>query len=143
MAVIKGQEEEIFEYICLEIEKGRPLRKVLKDENTPANETFYKWLDSDKEKLKRYARACEERAGDIFDEILTIADNQEGDVLIGEDGTEYTNHNVINRSKLRIDARKWVLSKMQPNKYGDKLDLNLGGQKDNPVQITGVEIIKD
>lgn len=143
MATVKGTEEEVFEYVCLEIEKGRPVRQVLKDENTPSSKTFFNWLEEDEDKVKRYARACEARAEDIFEEILEISDNQEKDVSVSEEGIEYTNHNVINRSKLRIDARKWVLSKMQPTKYGEKLDLNLGGQKDNPLNITGVEIIDD
>jgi hypothetical protein len=44
-------------------------------------------------------------------------------------GEEQINHNVIQRNKLQIDARKWMLGKMQPKKYGDKLDVTTDGDK--------------
>ena len=41
-----------------------------------------------------------------------------------------TNHNVINRDRLRVDARKWAASKLAPKKYGDASTLKLeGGEK--------------
>ena len=34
---------------------------------------------------------------------------------------------VVARSRLRIDARKWLASKLAPKKYGDKIDATLQG----------------
>lgn len=98
----------------------------------PSSQTFYKWLtpnDSDTEKVikekeiksKQYARACNDRADAIFEECLAIADNQEKDKYTDEHGKEHVNHNVINRSRLRVDTRKWMLGKLNPKKYGDKM----------------------
>ena len=56
----------------------------------------------------QYARATGLRTDVIFDEIEDIADG-DGDVA---------------RDRLRIDARKWSLSKMQPKKYGDRLEID-------------------
>ena len=58
----------------------------------------------------QYVRAMEKRADAIFDEIQTIADGS---------GREDTNVKV-NRDRLRVDARKWIIAKMMPKKYGDK-----------------------
>lgn len=111
-----------FEYICQEIEKGIPLRKAC-----PAFmslEKFYKLLSASSVKAKRYAGACETRAETIFEDLLVIADDSSQDTYFDENGVERTDHEVVARSRLRIDARKWMLSKLQPKKYGDKLEVD-------------------
>jgi hypothetical protein len=128
MAYTNIQIEDIFKEIIERVEIGEPIRTVLKDDDMPSSRTFYKWLDEDEEKVKQYARACEVRADVIFEEILTIADKQGEDIII-LDGKEVTNHNVVSRNRLQVDARKWVLSKMQPKKYGDKIDHTTDGEK--------------
>ena len=134
MAYTDKDKDNIFEYVCQEIEKGRALRNVLKDENMPGTSTFYQWLDNDEVKAKQYARATEVRADIIFDDILAIADENTNDTSINENGIEVVNNDVIQRSRLRIDARKWVLSKLNPKKFGDKTIHS--GDADNPIQTT-------
>ena len=134
MAYTDKDKDNIFEYVCQEIEKGRALRKVLKDENMPSTSTFYQWLDNDEVKAKQYARATEVRADIIFDDILAIADENTNDTSINENGIEVVNNDVIQRSRLRIDARKWVLSKLNPKKFGDKTIHS--GDAENPIQTT-------
>lgn len=111
-----------FEYICLEIEKGKALRRVCPQ--FMGLEKFYLLLNKSEDKTKRYARACEIRADNIFDDILSIADDNSRDTYTDANGVERTDNDVIQRSRLMVDARKWVLSKMQPKKYGDKLDID-------------------
>ena len=137
MAYTEKDKDNIFEYVCQEIEKGRALRNVLKDENMPSTSTFYQWLDNDEVKAKQYARATEVRADIIFDDILAIADENTNDTSINENGIEVVNNDVIQRSRLRIDARKWVLSKLNPKKFGDKTDITSGGEK---IQTTPQEV---
>ena len=129
MAYTQEHIDKIFDYVCQEIEKGRALRNVLKDENMPSTSTFYQWLDNDEVKAKQYARATEVRADIIFDDILSIADENTNDTYINDNGIEVVNNDVIQRSRLRIDSRKWVLSKLNPKKYGDKTDITSGGEK--------------
>lgn len=122
------EKSEIFNNICIDISENRiSLREALIKENTPSAATFYKWMNEDELKLKQYAHACEARADAIFDEMLEIADDGTNDYMIkiSKSGEEYEALNAehVQRSKLRIDARKWMLSKMNPKKYGDKLDL--------------------
>ena len=81
---------------------------------------------------EHYARACEARAEAIFDEILEIADESSNDIeqIDLGDGmvSEKVNHEAIQRSKLRVDARKWALSKMNPKRFGEKLDVTSNDQ---------------
>lgn len=60
----------------------------------------------------------------MAEDILLIADDNGKDTYVSEDGVEQTDHDVIARARLRVDTRKWLLSKLQPKKYGDKMDLN-------------------
>lgn len=120
-AYTKEQIKKLMNEICERISKGESLRSVLRDENMPSQPTFFTWIDNDKEYFKQYARATESRAEAIFEEILDIAEHSE------QDHTPFTGANVVNRDKLRIDARKWMLSKMMPKKYGDSLKLDHEG----------------
>lgn len=136
MAYNKEEIETIFKKILNHISvDGMAIRNVLKLDGTPSNETFFKWLEEDEEKSKRYARACEERADLMFEDILHIADDTSRDTKTVDlgDGVEIEtlNSEAIQRSRLRVDARKWALSKMNPKKYGDKIDLTTGGDKIN------------
>jgi hypothetical protein len=70
-------------------------------------------------------RACDHRADAIFEDVLDIADSQEGDKIKLSDGQEVTNHDVIQRARLRVDTRKWMAGKLRPTKYGDKLDVKV------------------
>lgn len=144
MAYSQEKKNEIFDYIFAEIKKGKALRNILKEDNMPSSSAFFEWIDADEEKAKQYARATEIRAEAIFDDILSIADQNEKDTYINDFGIEVVNNDVIQRSRLRIDARKWVLGKMNPKKYGDKTILS--GDKENPLEvlpIIGMRIIND
>lgn len=134
MAYSKEDIDKIFNYVCSEIEKGRALRNVLKNDGMPSTSTFYDWLDNDDVKSKQYARATSVRADIIFDDILSIADENTNDTYINDNGIEVVNNDVIQRSRLRIDSRKWVLSRLNPKKYGDKTIHS--GDADNPIQTT-------
>ena len=142
MAYSKEDIDKIFNYVCSEIEKGRALRNVLKDDKMPSTSTFYEWLDNDDVKSKQYARATSVRADIIFDDILSIADENTNDTYINDNGIEVVNNDVIQRSRLRIDSRKWVLSKLNPKKYGDKTDITSGGEKITAPQEVKITIVK-
>ena len=89
MAYSEKDIDRIFNYICLEIsENSLSLNSALKLDNTPSFTTFYKWIDSDKKKMEKYARSCSKRFDNIFEDILRIADDQEGDTYKNEDGID-------------------------------------------------------
>jgi hypothetical protein len=131
MAYTLKQIEDKFNEIITLIESGKSLRQSTESINVNYK-TFYEWIDNDEDKSKRYARACETRADKLADEILHIADDSTNDTKVidkGGNSIEIENTEWVNRSKLRVDSRKWLLSKLAPKKYGDKLDVTTDGDK--------------
>lgn len=132
MAYSEQQRRQIVNTICEKLVDGYSLRKVLKEIKSISASTFFDWIENDEVFQKQYARATDERAVLLFEEILDIADDATNDWMnkSSDDTTAYSlNGENIQRSKLRIDSRKWQLSKMQPKKYGDKLDIVSDGEK--------------
>lgn len=119
--------------ICRRISGGESVRSLTQSEDMPSGASIYNWLlDSDKlDFLEQYARARDTQAELMFDEILEIADDGSNDYMTITKGKETYNvedREVTNRSKLRVDARKWYLSKVLPKKFGEKLDLTSDGK---------------
>jgi len=96
----------------------------------PAQSTVYLWLLDEDKKLfsENYARARASQAEVMFDELLDIADDSSQDTIIGRRGPE-ENKEWTNRSRLKVDTRKWYLSKVLPKKFGEKLDLTSDGKE--------------
>jgi len=120
--------DKIFPLILSEIEKGASLRSILRREDMPNQNTFFEWIDRDEEKAKQYVRATEKRADSIFEDILSIVDENTNDTILLDDGREIVNNDVIQRARLRMDARKWMLGKMNPKKYGEKIQQEHSGE---------------
>ena len=120
--------------ICEEISSGRSLRSICADEGMPDKATVFRWLAAHEGFRDQYARAREAQADAMLEDILEIADDGLNDSYTDENGHERTNQDVIARSRLRVDARKWAMSKMAPKKYGEKLDLTHGGK----IEVTEI-----
>ena len=111
--------QEIFDEICVRIAEGESLRKICKDEKMPSLVAVWKWLNNSEELVKQYTRAREEQAETFVDEILEIADENKDDTYLDENGKLIINQEVIARSRLRVDSRKWIASKLKPKRFGD------------------------
>lgn len=111
--------------ICALMAQGLSLRKICARDDMPDMSSVFLWLSQDSEFTEQYARAREQQAEAIFEEIFEISDDGINDTYEDKDGNERTNHDVIARSKLRVDTRKWALSKMLPKKYGEKLQQDI------------------
>lgn len=108
------------------------LKHILaKDETLPKKSTVYKWLKNVPEFAEMFARAKEAQMDLMAEELLEIADDGSNDLMTivkGDESYEVENKEVTNRSRLRVDTRKWIMSKLAPRKYGDKLDITSGGK---------------
>lgn len=113
---------EIAEAICTELAAGRSLRAICDDEGMPHRDTVHVWLHQFHDFSDQYARARERQAEYFADEIIEIADTPMEGVRVKETdrGTETITGDMVERSKLRVDARKWFASKVAPKKFGDK-----------------------
>ena len=147
MAYNLKEKDKIMNDIFKVIESGASLRTAIKQLKTIDVTTFYVWLNSESEESKRYARtyasSCEQRAETMFEEIIDIADNVGCDMIQNSDGVLVVNHAVIQRDRLRVDARKWNLSKMLPKKYGDRQIIDATIEQIKPLKLVRPDIAKD
>lgn len=123
--------QKLFDTICERIAQGQSLREISKDPDMPSQVSFFKWVGNDEKLAKQYARAREAQADLIFDEILEIADDATNDWMdrnSEDESVRVVDHEHVQRSRLRIDARKWMAGKLAPKKYGDKLDATVTGK---------------
>lgn len=126
--------QELADEICLELSEGKSMRTVCAQEHMPAMSTVFKWLRENKAFSEQYARAKEESADAMIEEMLEIADDGTNDLMTitrGDHEYNVENREVTNRSRLRVDTRKWIASKLKPKRYGDKLDVTTDGK---PIQ---------
>lgn len=131
MAYTPEDRTSIINEICLKITNGATLRKSL-DESSIAYDTFFRWIDEDETKSKQYARATELRAEAMAEDLLSISDAVDNDVT-EVDGKEVVNHHVIQRDRLRVDSRKWLMSKMYPKKYSERVLSDVTVRQEQPL----------
>lgn len=100
----------------------------------PEHQTFYKWLRTHEDLSTQYTHAKEDRADTYADEIIDIADESVYDKKTDKDGNETVDADVIQRARLRIDARKWIACKLHPRNYGDKKNIELTGKDGGAIK---------
>lgn len=113
----------------------------------PDYSTFMLWLREDEEISNQYARAKDDQADYMADETLEIADDDVSEPLLVDgipmqvDGkVVMVRSNVaVQHAKLRVDARKWLASKLKPKKYGDRT--TLAGDAENPLAVLTMDQI--
>lgn len=105
--------------VCELIANDYRLRQIEKFEGMPSVRTIFYWLSKYPEFNDLYQKAKEDQADFHADEIVSIADEGTNDWMERE-GVMVPNHEHINRSRLRVDTRKWLMTKILPKKYGDK-----------------------
>lgn len=107
-------------------EEGYSLRKAAEEIGVGAS-TFLDWCAKDEGLAEQYARAREERGFVLAEQTLEIADDPEIEP---------------NDKRVRIDARKWFASKLNPKRLGDKIAHVGGGESDHPIQtVTKIELV--
>ncbi len=114
--------QQVADIICDRLKRGDSLRKICEDENLPEESTVRAWaLDNREGFYAQYARARQIQAERLADELLTIADSSSPE--------EY------NVARLRVDTRKWILSKVLPKVYGDAMQLRHADADGNQLRV--------
>ncbi len=121
--------------ICRRLAEGESLRAICADKTMPAISTVMGWLfdGNHDEFLEQYARAREAQAEVRADEIVDIADDDTNDFTADKEGKLVANSEHIQRSRLRVDARKWIAAKLLPKRYGDKIQHT--GDGGGPIRV--------
>lgn len=107
--------------ICARLSEGLSLRKACEAESGPDPSTVLRWVDQEPEFAQQYAHARMRGYQLLADQIIDISDDSDGDIVDTEHGPRVDAERVA-RSKLRVDSRKWMLSKMLPKVYGEKTE---------------------
>jgi flagellar motor switch/type III secretory pathway protein FliN len=117
---------ELADRICERLAEGEALYRICGGDGMPTERTVITWKQTKPEFLQKYARAKMEMLEREAENLITLSDSIDDP----------------QRLRIRVDTRKWLLSKLIPKKYGDKLELEQSGQLDIVVQIGGETIAK-
>lgn len=139
------------EQVAAEILEGlaqcKSLNAVCREPGMPSPSTVLRWCDEHPEFEEQYTRVRARSYRLLADEILEISDEES--VMVrhpkaGDDENADTevvfDSTAVARNRLRVDSRKWMLSKMLPKIYGDKLQTEVTGANGGPVQVATVTI---
>lgn len=156
----KYDRQEVSAHICAELQKGRSLENICStDPGMPTVASFLAWIQNDPAGIgKDYAHAREIGYLMLADEIVALSDkthewvtvqelSPDGDPLFDADGKPKLkkmllplNSDVIAHKRVQIDTRKWVLSKMLPKVYGDKITQEHTGADGGPIALAAVDL---
>jgi len=134
-------DDKVFYDIIEQIQAGASVKSILDNPDYPSRTTFYSWINKNPDFIELYKTATEIRADGIFDDMLVIADDRSQDRFLDAQGNYQQSMTAVNRARVQLDTRKWVLGRMNPRKYSDKIDITSGGDKLKLVPIVGMQII--
>lgn len=156
----KFDRELVGNHVCSELMKGRSLNNILvSDSGMPSPASFLEWVNQDPEGLgKQYAHAREIGYKLLAEEIVAISDenytliecdalDSDGNPMLDQNGNRIRksimmplSSDAIARNRLRVDTRKWMLSKVLPKIYGDKLTTEHTGKDGGPITLAAIDL---
>lgn len=128
--------QEISDEICDRLSKGEPLAWICREDKFPSVQTVGNWKNSNETFSIAYGRARDEGFDALAADCLNIADENGNDTRFTEGG-ETPNSEWITRSRVRIETRLKLLSKWDPKRYGEKVELEHSGNLEVTVTIGG------
>ena len=140
--------DDLVDEICTRIAAGESLRSVCKDDHIPHAPNVIRWLFDGKhqEFADKYALARKAQAEHWADEIMDIADDGTNDYVerqTRQGAIIVADNEHINRSRLRVDSRKWMLSKVLPRVYGDRSTTEHVGDPARPISVMAAQAAHD
>jgi hypothetical protein len=132
---------DLGEEICGLIADGNSIRAICALPGMPSKRVIFNWLDQHEEFARKYEIARQMQAEFWSHEIIAIADDASEDFIITEDGRRVVDHEAINRSRLKVETRKWLLSKLLPKKYGDRVTADITVRQDLR-ELSDVELLR-
>lgn len=129
---------ELGEQICEGLMEGLSLREVLQPEGMPVARTVYRWLAREEGFRKLYLEAQMAKAWRWADEMMEIADDGSNDWMKRNkgDAVDYVlNGEHVQRSRLRVDTRKFAIAKLLPTIFGDTVKAEISGPNGGPIEI--------
>ena len=119
--------------ICERLADGESLVSICKTDGMPKKTAVYEWLASKKDFAEMYARAREDQADSLADQIIALADEMPMEITDDKGKTRFDSA-YVQWQKNRVDARKWVAAKLKPRKYSDRI-AHVGDKDGDPMQM--------
>jgi hypothetical protein len=132
---------ELADRVCELMIEGQSLRQVCEMPGMPSRQSIFNWLEKNEEFRQRYEIARLMQVECWAHEIIEIADDTSGDFVINERGERVVDHENINRARLKIDARKWLMSKLHPQRYGDRVTADVTVRRE-VRELSEVELLQ-
>ena len=126
----RAYSSELADRVIERMVEGDSLRKICEIDGMPSRRSIFYWLKDNEDFHQRYEIARLMQVEYWAHEIIEIADNTSGDFIINEHGERVVDHENINRARLKIDARKWLMSKLHPRRYGDRVAADVTVRRD-------------
>jgi len=139
--------KKVAEKVCdlVAADPRNTMRSIAERKGMPTERTLFRWLDKHEEFRQQYARAKEIQAEHLVEEMLSIADDGSLDVELrtNRQGEEYEAErpDIVSRSKLMLDTRKWLAGKLKPKKYGDKVKMEHTGEDGGAIEVKTVKSV--
>jgi hypothetical protein len=139
--------------ICERVASGESLRKVCATPGYPHMSNVLRWLADDKKAAFRdqYARAREAQADAMAEDLLELHEKAWVPVLIGGKPVMVKGEPLMTVDKasvaaVRLEAenKKWLMGKLKPKKYGDKVTQEHTGADGGPIKaetVTRIELV--
>jgi hypothetical protein len=125
---------ELADEICARLAVGESLRSICRDEHMPDERAVRDWVVNNHHGFStQYTHDRDLGLDSMGEEVIEIADDSSRDTYTDDEGVERTDHDHINRSRLRVDARKWYLSKLAPKRYGERTTIEAEVKTDAPL----------
>ena len=120
--------EDLADLICERLAIGESMRSIARDEDMPAMSTLFQWLRVHPSFTEQYERAKVESADAMSEDCIDIADNIDGQTVMVDgvplvvegEMVKVVDSVSVQHAKLKVDTRKWLMSKMKPKKYGER-----------------------
>jgi hypothetical protein len=136
--------DDVATEICRRLAEGETLKRICRTEGMPAESTVRHWALEDRDGFfARYAKARDLGLDCMADDVLDIADDGSNDTYLDDDGNPRVNNDVVARSRLRVDTRKWYLAKLAPKRYSDRVLNEHSGPDGGPIQTDDVSYLTD
>lgn len=125
---------EIGATICERLASGETLNQILKTEGMPDRVTVWRWQQANETFRNLYAQSRIEQAHFWADDIVDISDDGTRDYKESGDKGPVVDMDHISRSRLRVDTRKFLMSKIVPKIYGDRIAQEITGADGGPIK---------
>lgn len=131
--------KEVGDQICSLLADGQSARSICRQLGMPNWSTLWRWSRDIEEFRSQYAEARQLCLEAWAQDIVIISEDQSRDLQPDGKGGFKSDNTAVNRDRLRVDTRKWILSKLLPKQYGEKTVTEITGKDGGPIQTQAVD----